>query len=196
MEMSTPQGRQCCSVDAWGRHHDGVEAVWKGWHQRTDERWTVALRSLFSKPAERASVKVRASDYIWAKEPAHTTADDEHVVVMIRMPGEPFEHVNVRKIGHLLHVEVSQQQVDTAEPADPYARLVARREPRTPLVLRRAIPLELVTEEPAWNVTEDNRLRIEMRLHGASGAHRDRVVGVALPQSGPPPARAPKRDAG
>ena len=37
---------------------------------------------------------------------------------------------------------------------------------------------QIFAEEPVWHITDDNRLRIEMRLHGTSRMGRDTVVDV------------------
>ena len=190
-----------------------------GWHRRFKQTWTIAGdrsrhliaqgRGLLSQAITQARAAVSqqrrrseqppavnaTSGYVWAMQRVDIAIDAARIVITVTLPDEPFEHLKVRKIGQVLHIEVEKRQALASVPRDAYAQALARREPRTPPVLRRAIPLQQVTGEPTWHVTDDNRVRVEMRLHGAAHTGRDRVADVELQPSALQPVKArPKRE--
>lgn len=132
------------------------------------------------------------SEYVWAAMRPKVTTDNKRIVVRFGLPEDSFDQLVVRKIGGILHIEIELQHEQPVQPEDPTERFVSRRESSTPKVLRRAIPLPHVTEEPAWHITEDHQLQIELQRSvtskGSSGSAND-----AAKPSGPRRALKPKR---
>jgi hypothetical protein len=134
----------------------------------------------------------KKSGYVWAAKHHQVRTDERHILVTVGLPEEPFDQLVVRKLGNILHIEVEQLHDDPMEPPDPVERFMARRESSIPKVLRRAIPLPHVTEEPVWLITEDHQLQIKLQRSVISNGRSSSAEATAKP-SGPQRALKPKR---